>query len=203
MKRYLIAVAIPLLLVLAYVGARATELSPLLGTMNADNVTLYPGLLTYPAGGFHPMGAIYTITAPVGTGTGTGAQTLGTFSLPANALDQVGRKLRISAVFTTASNTHSKTCTLGFGAAPEQVSTGAMSTSAETATLSLVVTKTGASAQTVTGGGVVATTPLATYATTAATETDTGALAINAICTDGTSAANDAVLADMFVEYMN
>lgn len=200
MKKLLLAAAA----CLALAGpACATELSPLLGTQNADNVTLYPGLLSYPAGGFHPMGAIYTVTAPVSTATGTGAQTLGTFALPANALDAVGRKLRISAVFSTAANGHTKTCTLGFGAAPEQVSTGAMSTSAETAALSLVVTKTGASTQTVTGSGVVATTPIASYATSSATETDTGALNINAICTDGTSSAGDATLVDLFVEYMN
>jgi hypothetical protein len=197
MKRLLLIAAL-----LFGAPALATELSPLLSTQNADNVTLYPGLLTYPAGPFHPMGLLYTITATSGTGTGTGAQTLGTYSLPANALDAPGRKLRITAAFTTAANTHSKTCTLNFGTGPEQVSTGAMSTSSETAELSLVVTKTGSSTQTVTGSGVVATTPIATYYAAGA-ETDTGALTISAICTDGTSAANDAVLADFFVEYMN
>ena len=183
--------------------ACATELSPLLGTQNADNVTLYPGLLAYPTGSFHPMGVIYTLTAPVATGTGTAAQTLGTYSLPANALDAVGRKVRITAYFATASNGHTKTCTLNFGAAPEQVSTGAMSTSAESAMLTLIVTKTGASTQTVEGIGQANTTNVAAYVTTASAETDTAALTIAAICTDGTSAAGDATLADMFVEYMN
>lgn len=198
MKRLLLAACL-----LSPLAAQATELSPLLSTMNADNVTLYPGLLTYPSGPFHPMGLLYTITAPVGTATGTGAQTLGTFSLPAGALDQPGRKLRVRAVFTTAANTHNKTCTLNFGTAPESVSTGVMASSSETATLGLVVTKTGASTQTVTGSGVVATAPIATYATTASAENDANALTISAICTDGTSAANDAVLTDFFVEYMN
>ena len=191
-----------IVLTLGLFSRAMAELSPLLSTMNADNVTLYPGLIAYPNGGFHPMGVIYTITAPVGTGTGTGAQTLGTYSLPANALDAVGRKLRISATFSTAANTHAKTCTLNFGAAPVQISTGSMTTSSQTASLGMVVTKTGSNTQTVTATGLVATTPLAN-AITAATETDTGALTIAAICTDGTSAANDATLQDFFVEYMN
>jgi hypothetical protein len=194
MKRLLLAAAL-----LLPVAAKA-ELSPLLGTQNADNVTLYPGLLTYPNGGFHPMGLIYSITTPVGTGTGTGAQTLGTYSLPASALDAAGRKVRITAMFTTAANTHNKTCTLNFGS--ESVTTPTMATSAETATLSMTATKTGSSTQTVWGNGIANVTPIAA-SFTAATETDTAAIVITAICTDGTSAANDAVLEDFFVEYMN
>lgn len=197
MKRLLLAT------ILAIGTAHATELSPLLSTMNADNVTLYPGLQTYPAGPFHPMGAIYTITAAVSTAAGTGAQTLGTYSLPASSLDQAGRKLRITASFTTAANTNTKTCTLNFGAGPETISTGAMVTSGETAWLQMTVTKTGASAQTVWSTGQINTTAIKPVVTTAATETDTGALSITAICTDGTNSAGDATLADFFVEYMN
>jgi hypothetical protein len=198
MKRLLIAAAAIGALCSGY--AVATELSPLLGTMNADNVTLYPGLATYPNGGFHPMGVIYSLAAPVATGSGTGAQTLGTYSLPANALDTAGRRLRITAMFATASNTNNKTCTLNFGS--ESISTGTMASSAETATAKINVVKTSSSHQTVWSNGVVATTPTAA-AVTAATETDTAAIAITAICTDGSNSAGDATLEDMFVEYMN
>lgn len=203
MKRYLIAGCAALALIGIYAAARATELSPLLSTMNADNVTLYPGLLTYPADPFHPMGVIYTIPASVATGTGTGAQTLGTYSLPANSLDAVGRKLRITASFTTAANTNTKTCTLNFGAGPETISTGAMATSGETAVLSMVATKTAASVQTVWSTGQINTTLIKPVVTVAAAEVDTGALSITAICTDGTNSTGDATLADLFVEYMN
>jgi hypothetical protein len=198
MKRFLVTCAA--LIGLLAVPAVA-ELSPLLGTQNADNVTLYPGLLSYPNGGFHPEGVIYTITTPVSSGTGTGAQTLGTYSLPANALDQAGRKLRIMASFGTAANTNNKTCTLNFGS--ESVSTPAMATSAENAWLQLIVTKTGASTQTVWGNGASLATPIAVYTTTAAAEPDTAAIVIAAICTDGTSSAGDSKLVDFFVEYMN
>ena len=181
-------------------AARATELSPLLGTMNADNVTLYPGLLTYPSGGFHPAGVIYNLLAPVATAAGTGAQTLGTFALPANAFDAAGRRVRISAAITTAANTNTKTCTLNFGS--ESISTGAMATSGETATLSLIATKTAASVQTVWGNAFINTTVIKPVVTTGA-ETDTAAITIAAICTDGTNSAGDATLQDFFIEYMN
>lgn len=198
MKRILLAAAAVLLLPIV---AFATELSPLLGTMNADNVTLYPGLLTYPSGPFHPMGALYTITAAVPTATGTSAQTLGSFSLPANALDQAGRKVRITAAFNTAANTNSKTCTLNFGS--ESISTGAMTTSAEKAFMEMIATKTGASTQIVWATGQANVTNLTPVVAASSTETDTAAIAITAICTDGTSSAGDATLVDFFVEYMN
>jgi hypothetical protein len=196
MKRLLLAAT----LLVFIPRAEATELSPLLGTMNADNVTLYPGLLTYPNGGFHPMGVIYTITTPVATAAGTGAQTLGTFALPANSFDAAGRKVRISAAITTAANTNTKTCTLNFGS--ESISTGAMATSGETATLSLVATKTGSSTQVVWGNAFINTTVIKPVVTTGA-ETDTAAITLSAICTDGTNSAGDATLQDFYIEYMN
>lgn len=194
MKRILLAA------LLALPIAAHAELSPLLGTMNADNVTLYPGLQTYPAGPFHPMGAIFTTSATASTATGTGAQILGTYSLPANALDVTGRRLRISAAISTAANTNTKTCVLAFGA--ESVTTPAMATSAENAMLSLDVVKSGASTQIVWGSGHANATPIAVY-TAAGAETDTAAIVIKVTCTDGTSSARDATLQDLHVEYIN
>lgn len=178
-------------------SAGATELSPLLSTMNADNPTFYLGLNSYPNAGFGAEGKLYGITSSIATGTGTAAQTLGTYSLPGGALDVPGRKLRIVAAFTSAANTNSKTCTLNFGS--EQVSTGAVTTSAQKSFLELNVLKTGTNTQTVWGNGQTGTTNIAVYSA-AATETDTAAIAITAICTDGTSSAGDATLIDFFVE---
>ena len=150
MKRLLLAST--LLLGIANAAVAQQELSPSLSTMNADNTTFYTGRAVYPAGAagnsFHPMGLVYTLPAPVATGTGTGAQTLGTYSLPANAFDVAGRKIRVTAAIVTAANTNNKTCTLNFGGAGAIITTGAMATSAETATLRLVVTKTAANVQT-------------------------------------------------------
>ncbi len=182
------------------------ELSPSLATMNADNATFYTGRAVYPAGAagnsFHPMGVVYTLPAPVATGTGTGAQTLGTYTLPANAFDVAGRKLRVTAAFTTAANTNNKTCTLNFGGAGAIITTGAMAVSGETATLQMTVTKTASNVQTVWATGNFNTTLIKPVVTTGS-ETDTAAIAILAVCTDGTSSAGDATLQDFYVEYMN
>jgi len=199
MKRLLILAAAFLAI---GVAAAQQELSPLLGTMNADNATFYAGRLVYPAGApgnsFGPMGILYTIKAIVPTGTGTSAQTLATYSLPANALDIPGRRLKIIAAFATAANTNNKTCTLNFGS--EGVTTPTMATSAERATLELTVLKTGASTQSVWGQGQSLITRTAVYYA-AGSETDTAAIVITAICTDGTNSAGDAVLVDFSVRY--
>jgi hypothetical protein len=146
------------------------------------------------------MGVVYNLPAPVATAAGTGAQTLGTYSLPANAFDVAGRRVRVTAALTTAANTNTKTCTLNFGS--ESISTGAMATSGETAALSLVATKTAASVQTVWAKGNINTTLIKPVVTTGA-ETDTAAIVITAICTDGTNSVGDATLQDFYVEYMN
>lgn len=180
------------------------DVSPLVGIYNADNVLLWPGLLTYPACGsscaFRPMGIIYTTSAAVATASGTTEQVLGTYSLPANALDQAGRRLRITAQWTTAANTNNKTAKLYFGSA--SLSSGTVATSAAGIFLTLEVVKSGSSTQIVTARGQAVTTSLA-LATTAATEDDTAAIVIKATSTDGTSAASDMVLQDFKVEYMN
>lgn len=180
------------------------ECSPSLGTMNADNVTLYAGRrVSCPpttVGAFHPMGVVYNLPAPVASASGTGAQILGTYSLPANGFDVAGRRLRATASFTTAANTNSKTCVLAFGS--ETISTGAMATSGETATLSLVATKTAASVQTVWATGYENTTLIKPVVTTGA-EADTAAIVVSVTCTDGSNSAGDVTLQDFYVEYMN
>lgn len=180
------------------------ECTPLLGTMNADNAIFYTGRLVGCAGlnvgNFRPGGVVYNLPAPVASAAGTGAQILGTYSLPANAFDIAGRRVRVAASFTTAANTNNKTCVLAFGS--ETISTGAMATSGETAVLFLAATKTAASVQTVWANGNINTTLIKPVVTTGA-ETDTAAIVIKVTCTDGTDSAGDVTLQDFYVEYMN
>jgi hypothetical protein len=200
MKRYLTVSAAIALLLGGYVAANA-ELSPLLGTMNADNVTLYPGLMTYPAGGFHPMGLLYTTTATAATGAGTAEQTLGTFALPANALDVAGRRVRIRAAFHCATNANNKTMKLYFGASV--ITTPTAATSNKNAYLEMDVVKSGASTQIVWAKGLVDTTAVTPYVNAAGADTDTAAITIKATGTDGKDSASDITLDDMTVEYLN
>jgi hypothetical protein len=196
MKRLLLAA----FLALAVAPAHA-ERSPLLGIYNADNVTLYAGQKVYPAGGFHPMGVVYGITATVGTGTGTSEQTLATYSLPANALDATGRRLRIRAAFKLAANTNNKTMKLYFGSSV--ITTPTAATNGKNAYLEMEVVKTGASTQIVWAKGLVDTTAVTPYVNSSSAETDTAAIVIKATGTDGTSSANDIVLVDFSAQYMN
>lgn len=178
-----------------------TELSPLLGGSNADNVSLYAGLATYPNGAFHPMGVLYTTSATAATATGTTEQTLGTFSLPANALDAAGRRLRVQASFHFATNGNVKTARLYFGASV--ISAGALTGSNVNGVLTLDVVKSGSSTQIVTGTGIVDTAVITPYVNAAGTDTDTAAIVIKFTGQDGTSSAADIVLDDFYVQYMN
>lgn len=163
-------------------------------------VPVFGAGLKAPSATISPAGIIYGLTGSVGMATGTGEQTLATYSLPANALDIVGRRVKMRAMFSKAANTDSVTCKLYFGS--EVVSTGANTTSAAGMTLALTAVKTGASTQIVWGAGAQGTTGVTPYSA-AGTETDTAAIVIKATCQDGTSAANDGVLQDMEVEYLN
>lgn len=201
MKRYLIALSAAVLLVAAYVAARATELSPLLGVYNADNATFYAGTLVYPAGPFGPTGQLYTTTATQATAGGTAEQTLATYSLPANALDQAGRRVRIRAAFHCATNANNKTMKLYFGASV--ITTPTAATSNKNAFLTLDVVKSGASTQIVWGTGQVDTTAVTPYVNASGSDTDTAAIVIKATGTDGTDSAGDIVLDAFSVEYVS
>lgn len=199
MKRYLTACAVFAGLTLTYVGARA-ELSPLLGVYNADNATFYPGLLTYPAGGYGPAGKLFTTTASAATDTGTSEETLATYSLPANALDQAGRRVRIHASYHLATNGNNKTLKVYFGASV--ISSGTLTDSNVNATFTMDVVKSGSSTQIVTATGQHATTMVTPYLN-AGTDTDTAAIVIKATGQDGTASAGDVTLEDFYVEYLS
>lgn len=197
MKRLL---ALAALAALAGSPARA-ELSPLLGVYNADNVTLYAGKMVYPSGSFQPMGVLNGTIATAATAGGTTEQTLATYSLPANALDQTGRRIRIRAAFHCASNGNNKTMKLYFGASV--ITTPTAATNNKNAYLELEVVKSGASTQIVWGKGLVDTTAVTPYVNASGSDTDTAAIVIKATGTDGTDSASDIVLDDFSVQYMN
>lgn len=121
--------------------------------------------------------------------TGTGEQTVKTFSLPANSLCQGSQGLRIKATFSHAANTHGVTYKLYFGS--ESISSGSDTTSGDIALLELDVVKTGSKTQLVTASGVAAGAVLAP-AITRATEDDTAAITIKATVTGGTTGADGA-----------
>jgi len=148
-----------------------------------------------------PAGILYGTTANVATGTGTSEQTLGTYSLPGYTLDQVGRRLRIRAMFVHAANTNSITPKLYFGS--ESIAGPANTTSGAGVVLELNVTKTGSNTQRVWGWGANGATAPVNPTYQAGAETDTSAITIKATCTDGSSSAADCTLAGFSIEYLN
>lgn len=188
-------------------GSSQFTRAPNLNEFTSDYVQLQAGRRVYPDpnGVFYPMGNLYSITAPAALATGTSEQTLATFSLPANALDQVGRIIRIRAGFVTTNNAHAKTCKIYFGTTA--LSTGSVTTALATPWLEMYVTRgldTGAAVQMITGGGIGGTDGLTNVSiATEASDDMTAAIVIKATGQTGTSGAADIVLVGFFVQYMN
>lgn len=202
MKKTLIGLALALGLLSSEVFAGSTSL---LGVFNQDNVQFCTGagqapLSTQCVASFGPSGIIYTTIATVSTGTGTGVQTLATYTLPANALDVPGRRMRIIATFSYAANANNKTSTVNFGSA--SFTTGALPSNGVVGTIEINVVKRGANAQTVIGAGVVGTTAI-TGTSTATSIVDTSPIVITATCQNAVSSAGDCVLQDLLVQYYN
>jgi hypothetical protein len=138
-------------------------------------------------------------TATAATATGTGEQILATYSLPANALNSIGRRLWIHGNWSKAANTNTVTFRLYFGA---QAFTATSAVSSAGSEINAFVTKSGSNTQ-IMSGWAVGGTGLFTPGSAATTATDTAAIVIKATCQDTTSAASDCVLQDFFVEWMN
>lgn len=138
-------------------------------------------------------------TVPVGTATGTTEQVLGTYTLPAGALDVQGRRIRVHATYLAANNADVKTIKCYFGASV--ISVPVTVSAATVATCNLDVLKNGSNTQQVTGTAFNGTYTVPTF--TAGADTDTSAITIKTSATDGTSAANDLTLEDFYVEYLN
>lgn len=128
--------------------------------------------------------------AGIGTGSDTTEDTLDTYSLPANALDKVGRELCIEAFGTFAANTHTKTVSLYFGS--EKVTSGAVTNSSGWA-LSMLVGKTGASTQMV-GTQAVLGAAHQGCSTLSGAETDTSAITIKVTGQSASGLSGDILL---------
>lgn len=149
----------------------------------------------------HMPGILGGTTATAATATGTSEQTLGSFTVAANALDIVGRRVHVHASFSAAANGNNKTFKCYFGASV--ISSGVLTTNAKNGDCDLYIVKTGSSTQIVSGKMTVDTTPITGYVNTTSAETDTAAITIKFTGTDGTSSAGDIVMNDLWAEFQN
>lgn len=168
-------------------------------SVNAATGAVYSaGGYTNTPGNAQLSGILYSNFVPVSTGSGTGAQTLMSYTMPAGTL-QAGRALRITVGGTTAGNTNTKTVTIKFGATTIANLTGA--SNGTNFVDNLMVGYSSASAQASQGlGGAFngATIATAFYSTPA--ENALGSIVISVVCTDGTDSAGDITLHSLVVE---
>jgi hypothetical protein len=152
-------------------------------------------------GQYGPDGVIYTNTAPVYTIGTTNEQTLASFSLPANSLDQAGRRLRITATFLKANNNNTITGKIYW--AGTSVSSGSVTGSNNNLEMQLEVVESGTqNEQIIWSRGSWGTTVINPAVTTVA-GVQTQNQTIAASCTQGTSNVNDCILQDFKIEFMD
>jgi hypothetical protein len=142
-------------------------------------------------------GLLYGLYAPVTATAAATTQTLGSYTIPASYLTNVGQTIRISGSYTTAANADNKTPVLTFGTYT-YTGTTLSGAGAQSARYSCVITKTGASTQNAVCEGLSVVTPVA-VTSASGTSPDTATIAINFQCTQG-SAAADCTLVGATVE---
>jgi hypothetical protein len=136
-----------------------------------------------------------------GNGNDTTEDTLFTFSLPANSLDQVGRALQIVAWGSFANNSHSKNARLYFGSEVvgelSNTTTGGIGWYLE-----MNVVKTGSNTQSI-SSQLIAGTTHGGVTVQAGAETDTAAITVKVTGQTGTAGANDIVCNGLQITAMN
>lgn len=157
-------------------------LNGMIQSLNGAVPNTGPGVYGVPPGQFNIQA--------IPTGTGTSAQNLYTWTLPANYMATV-KGLRFRCAGIKAANTDSVTAQIIFGG--QTIANPPASILSGTPwVLEGTIYRTGVSAQTSYGASAVGAVQTANVQTT--TVTDTAAISVTCTVTDGTSAAADATL---------
>lgn len=168
-----------------------------------DQATGLGNLATQPSGGGTSLtttGNIFEFFGSVGNGADTTEDTLKTFSLPANALDQINRGVYIYAWGSYGNTPGTKAAKLYFGSTSLAAATGQNTGWA----LEFVIGKSAANTQQISGQQIVGTVHGGVTNTANASNTDTAAIVIKLTGQNSTSAnANTIVLNGMYVQFMN
>ena len=179
-------------------GVPATEALAL-----QDQVTGLGGTATPPSqggGSLNPSGNIFEFFGTAGNGADTTEDTLKSYSLPANALDAVGRSIYIYAWGSYANTPGTKAAKLYFGSTSLAAGSGQNNGWA----LEFIIGKSAANVQQISGQNIVGTVHGGVTNTANAANTDTAAIVIKVTGQNSTSAnANTIVLNGMFVTYSN
>ena len=163
-------------------GPNCAEGSQLLACLNQLIQKINPGV----------AGLVLSIPGPTNSTATTVEQTLASATIPTNTIQSPGQSLRLTCAGNTAATSTNKTVHLYLGAF--EVSSGTMSTSAETWELDMVVTMAATPTNTVgVGKGLSNTTAIAPVVTNNVTDNFATALTAKCTVTQGTASANDTV----------
>jgi hypothetical protein len=187
-------------------GAATVDADGLSTFVRADAVTT--GVLQGQAGNaastwVRAMGQISAQLSQTATGANTTETTLQTFTLPANALDVVGRGVRIRAWGTLGADANNKILRLYFGASTT-IHPGFGGTTANGSAwyFDAEVRKTGSSTQTAFANLIVGFSDIGANVS-APNQTDTSAIVIKVTGQNAAAVANDIVCSAMTVEFIN
>lgn len=153
---------------------------------------------------FHSAGLVNTALTATGNGADITEDTLQTFSLPANALDVVGRCVRITSWGTSANNADAKTIRQYFGVAT--VSASLTVATANQWKMVSTVCKTAANTQTALGEvsfGASLANGFVDLNVTAPAQTDTSAIVIKTTGQAGAANANDIICTAQLIEFLS
>jgi hypothetical protein len=168
-----------------------------------DQATGLGNLATQPSGGGTSMtttGNCFEFAGSQGNGADTTEDTLATFTLPANALDQAKRGVYIYAWGSYANTPGTKAAKLYFGSTSLAAATGQNLGWA----LEFAVLKSAANTQQISGQNIVGTVHGGVTNTANASNTDTAGIVIKVTGQNSTSSnANTIVLNGMYVQFMN
>jgi hypothetical protein len=147
-------------------------------------------------------GVLSVNTTQAATAANTTETDLWTYTLPANALDQDGKAIRVTTWGTTAATANTKRMRLYVGSTLV-ADNGATAANNLSWRHTVLIIRTGAAAQVNLGEYQIQNTVSATAGHVASTADTTAAITIKLSGTNGTAAANDIVFRGALVEALN
>jgi hypothetical protein len=169
--------------------------------LNAMFVELYAGGAFVAGGGsasYEANGNLVNTAGPVTSGNTATSQTLASYTLPANSLQDVGQEINVTAWGVVAGNAASKSIALNIGGTT--VNTGTQTGSGYTWLLSGKYIKSSGNAQNYFYSGNASGAAITQKAGTD-TSVDTGTIAVNVVATDASAASSDITLLGFTVEF--
>ena len=185
--------------VMAGVLAYASNIPLMTGPISPDNQLAHFNNLINQINA-DTAGLSQFIPGPIQSTATTNEQTLATTSVPAGQIASSGQGLDILCSGTTAANTNTKTVHLYFGSV--EYSTAAMSTSAESWYLELIVNAnaTPASNAVYMGRGLTNTTAVAAVAGVDSSDPWNAAITVKCTVAQGTASASDTTLEQFLIQ---